>query len=81
MLIRTKQLVTVDIFYYRPDYTNLIQEFIWQTEDTIPELQRVHRFLDHWHRNIDAVIQEVLLSVNDKRIASYKSVDAFLKIN
>jgi uncharacterized protein Usg len=81
MLIRSKQLVTIDIFYYRPDYANLIQEFIWQTEDLVPELQRVHKFLDHWHRNIDAVVQEVLLSVDDRRIASYRSVDAFLKLN
>jgi uncharacterized protein Usg len=81
MLIRSRQLVTIDIFYYRPDYTNLIQEFIWQTEDLVPDLSRTHRFLNYWHQNIDAVVQEVLLSVNDKRIASYRSVDAFLKLN
>lgn len=81
MLIRPKQLVTIDIFYYRKDYRNFIQEFIWQTEDLIPELYRTHQFLNHWHKNIDAVVQEVLLSVNDKKIGSYKSVDAFLQLN
>jgi uncharacterized protein Usg len=81
MLIRSRQLVTIDIFYYRPDYQNLIQEFIWQTEDLVPELSRTHTFLNYWHKNIDAVVQEVLLSVNDKRIGSYRSVDAFLKLN
>lgn len=81
MLIRSKQLVTIDIFYYMPDHTHLIQEFLWQTEDMIPELHRTHRFLRYWHTNIDAVIQEILLSVNDRKIGSYQSVDAFLELN
>lgn len=81
MLIRRKQLVTIDVFYYMPDYVHLIQEFIWQTEDLVPEFHRTHRFLNHWHQNIDAVIQEVLVSVEDKRFGSYRSVDEIFQLN
>lgn len=81
MLLRPRQLVTIDIFYFRPDYKNLIQEFVWQTEDIIPELRRTHKFLNYWHKNIDAVVQEVLLSVNDRQIGAYRSVDHFLQLN
>ena len=59
MIIRRKSLVTVDILYWMPDYDNILQEFVWQTKDVVPEIPRVHKFLDYWHKNIDAVISEV----------------------
>lgn len=52
-------IVTIDIFYYMPMYTSIIQEFIWQTEDIVPRLPRTHKFLNFWKNNIDATIQEV----------------------
>lgn len=81
MILRYKQLVTIDIFYYNPDYKSIVNEFIWQTEDLVPELYRTHKFLNYWHKNIDAVVQEVLISVNDRKWGSYSSVDHFLQIN
>ena len=59
MIIRKKSLVTVDILYWMPDYENILQQFIWQTKDVVPEIPRVHKFLNYWHDNIDAVISEV----------------------
>lgn len=81
VILQNWQLVTIDVFYYRPDYKSLIQEFIWQTEDVVPELYRVHKFLNHWHKNIDAIIQEVQISINDKRYGSYRTVDEFFNLN
>jgi len=60
-----KNLVTVDVIYYMPDYTDIIQQFIWQTDDITPELPRVHRFLNYWHYNIEAVIKEIMVSYTD----------------
>ena len=57
-----KSLVTVNIFYYVPDYTAIVQEFVWQTEDTVPDIPRVHKFLNYWRESIDATIQQVLVS-------------------
>lgn len=81
MIIEKKQLITIDIFYYRSDYSNIIQEFIWQTIDVAPELRRTHKFLSYWHSNIDAVIQEVLISINERNYGKYRTVDAFLKVH
>jgi len=50
-----------------PDYQNILQEFIWQTDDYIPQLPRVHTFLNFWHEEIDAVVSEVFVSVHNKR--------------
>jgi uncharacterized protein Usg len=54
-----KSLVTLDVLYYMPDYTDIIQEFVWQTEDDTPNLPRVHTFLNYWKDNIEAAIKEV----------------------
>ena len=59
MIIRRKSLVTVDILYWMPDYENVLQQFIWQTKDVVPDIPRVHKFLNYWHDNIVAVISEV----------------------
>ena len=60
ILLYKKSVVTVDVFYFLPDYTNILQEFIWQTEDVVPQYPRVHEFLNYWKDNINAVISEVI---------------------
>jgi uncharacterized protein Usg len=68
-----KHIVTVDILYYMPDYSDIIQEFVWQTKDITPELPKIHSFLNYWKNNIEAVIKEVNVSYgekNDYRFAS-----------
>jgi uncharacterized protein Usg len=73
MIYLTKKLVTVNVLYYMPDYLDLVQEFIWQTKDIVPEIPRVHKFLNHWKDHIDAPIQEVQISYATK--GSYRTVD------
>ena len=62
MILRRKSIVTVDILYWMPDYNNILQEFTWQTRDVVPEIPRVHKFLNYWYENIDAVISEIKVS-------------------
>ena len=63
-------IVTINVLYWMPDYTHILQEFIWQTSDIRPEYPRVHRFLNYWHDNIEAVISEV--NIADNYVTSYK---------
>ena len=59
MIIKRKSLVTLNITYYRLDYRSILQEFIWQTMDVKPKYPRVQKFLNYWHNNIDAIINEI----------------------
>ena len=59
MILIKNTIVTVNVFYWMPDYQNVLQQFIWQTDDVKPEYPRVHKFLNYWHDNIDAVIEEI----------------------
>jgi len=66
VVIRRKTLVTLNVFYWMPDYENILQQFIWQTMDVKPKYPRVHRFLDYWHNNIDAVVSEVVICDSER---------------
>ena len=59
--IEKKDLVMVEIIYFMPDYVNIVQSFTWQTLDVRPKYPRVHKFLDYWRREIDAVIKEITI--------------------
>ena len=61
IIIKRKTLVTLNIFYWMPDYENILQQFVWQTMDIKPKYPRINRFLDYWHNNIDAVMNEVVI--------------------
>lgn len=64
--LMSTQIVVVNVTYFRPDYRSILQEFIWSTDDVVPELKRVHRFLTFWKNNIDAVIHNVEIAIPDQ---------------
>jgi len=81
MLIRSTKIVTVDIFYYLPDHPLILQEFVWSFDDIPPELQRMHKFLNHWKANIDAVVKEVLVGVSGEAPTRMEVVDKIFQLN
>ena len=62
--LRGERLTTTQVLYYMPDSPSLLQEFVWQTLDLAPEYPRIHRFLDFWRREIDAVIHSVSVTAS-----------------
>ena len=73
-----KSTVTTQIFYYRPDYVWLIQEFVWQCRDIVPELPKVHEFLNFWHDEIDATINQINIAYVSKE-RSYRNLNGSFK--
>jgi uncharacterized protein Usg len=56
------RLATAEVLYYMPDHPSVLQSFVWQTLDLAPQYPRIHKFLDFWRREIDAVIHSVQLA-------------------
>jgi uncharacterized protein Usg len=54
-----RRLTTAEVLYYMPGHPALLQSFLWQTLDQAPDFPRIHRFLEYWRREIDAVIHSV----------------------
>jgi len=67
-IIKRKTLITLNVYYWLPDYENILQQFMWQTVDVKPKYPRVNKFLNYWHNNIDAIINEVQISESERRI-------------
>lgn len=57
-----ERLTTAEVLYFMPDHPSLLQSFLWQTLDVAPTFPKVHRFLNFWRREIDAVIHSVTVS-------------------
>ncbi len=41
---------------------------MWQTVDVKPKYPRVNKFLNYWHNNIDAIINEVQITESERKI-------------
>ncbi|MEL6830963.1 MAG: hypothetical protein AAFO63_12600 [Pseudomonadota bacterium] len=76
-----KGLLTTEVLYYRPDCQTLLQSFVWQTLDTAPQFPRLNQFLDHWRREIEAVIHFIQIShANWIGPAEIRAIDGELRL-
>lgn len=64
--LRGWRLATAEVLYYMPDHPKLLQTFVWQTLDLAPAYPRIHKFLDFWRAEIDAVIHSVRLASGEQ---------------
>lgn len=78
MLFNPKcRLVTFSILYHLPDYQNIINEFIMQQFDLVPELPRLIAFLDFWDDKIEGPIKSVQVAWSGIRYSrSIRSIDS-----
>lgn len=75
-------LLTTEILYHLPDHPGLLQTFTWQTLDTAPRFPRLNRFLDHWRREIDAMIHTVRVAhCGLIRPAELRAIDGEFRLN
>lgn len=51
-------LTTAKIWYYRPDYRHLLQEFDLQFYDLFPKFPRLMGLLEHW-KTLDGPVHSV----------------------
>lgn len=75
LILKKRELITVDVNYFMPDHQSLLQSFIWQTEDLWPDIPRIYKFLSYWERNIPSKIHRVFVICQDglnwKNISHY----------
>ena len=78
-IIEKWTIASGQVVYYIPDYLHIVNEFVWQTEDKVPEFPRITKFLDYWDKFIDGPIKEVYIYDHDKH--NVRVVDRRYKIN
>lgn len=57
--LRGETLLTAEILYYMPDHRSILQSFMFQSLDAAPGFPRLAAFLDHWRREVQAVIHSI----------------------
>ncbi|TQV80864.1 usg protein [Denitrobaculum tricleocarpae] len=52
-------LATAEIIYRMPDHLELLQSYVWQEYDLVPEYPELQRFLKFWKENLDGPLVSV----------------------
>jgi uncharacterized protein Usg len=75
-------MLTAEIHYWMPDTPSLLQLFVWQTLDEAPHFPRLHRFLDHWRREIEATLHSIRIAHSALvKPAEVRMVDGIIRLH
>ncbi len=75
-------LMTAEIHYYLPDHPSLLQLFVWQQYDVAPRFPVLHAFLEHWNRDVEAVLHSIRIAHRHLIGPSeWRAVDGVITIN
>ena len=76
--LKDYRLTTAKILYHMPDHVNILQEYIWQDYDILPNYPQLTKFLDFWAREIEGKLHSVyvgnkeLITPGDYRFAEWE---------
>ena len=80
--LKGARLLTAEVLYYMPDHPSLLQTFLWQTMDEAPKFPRLAEFLDHWRREIEAVIHSVRVAHGEPLdVPGWRNASGVLRIH
>jgi len=81
MQLKGYGLMTAEIHYYMPDHPALLQLFVLQEYDVAPQFPVLHRFLDHWRREVEAALHSIRIA-HQQLIgpAEWRAIDGIITI-
>ena len=75
-------LTTAEITYRMPDFSNVLQVFVWQEFDLFPKFPRLYGFLDFWRESLEGPLHSVRFSHRRLiRPGEWKKVDGEFLLN
>jgi len=80
--LRGGSLLTAEILYYRPDHPSVLQSFAWQTIDAGPRFPKLVTFLEHWRKEVRAMIHSIRIAHSDWiGPTDFRNVDGVLRLH
>lgn len=61
-MLNDYQLTTAEILYHLPDHPNLLQSYVWQEYDLLPNFPELTKFLDFWEKKLDGPLHSVTVA-------------------
>lgn len=62
LMLKGYGLTTAEIFYRMPDYSHVLNSYIWQDYDLAPDHPKLLGFVEFWQREIDGALHSVRFS-------------------
>lgn len=62
LMLKGYGLTTAEIIYYLPDYTHVLNSYIWQEYDLAPDHPKLFEFMEFWQNEIDGLVHSVRFS-------------------
>lgn len=59
MMLKGYGLTTAEFFYHMPDYTHVLNSYVWQEYDIAPDHPRLFEFVEFWQRELDGPLHSV----------------------
>ena len=59
LILRGYGMTTAEFFYRMPDYTHVLNSFVWQDYDLAPDHPRLFRFIEFWQDQIEGKLHSV----------------------
>ena len=59
LMLKGYGLTTAEFFYRMPDYTHVLNTFVWQEYDLAPDHPRLFRFIEFWQDSIEGKLHSV----------------------
>ena len=53
------RLTTAEILYQIPEYPDLLQSYLWQSLDRVPDFPKLNDFLSAWEKDLDGKLHSV----------------------
>ena len=69
IILKDYRLVTVEVIYHLPDHPDILQSFIWQERDLLPDFPNLKKFLKYWQAHIEGAIHSVMVDNKEDGLA------------
>jgi len=60
--LRDYRFTTAEIIYRLPDHVDILQTYVWQEIDLLPEFPALKKFLDFWTQQLDGPLHSVRIA-------------------
>lgn len=59
LMLKGYGLTTAEFTYHMPDFAHVLNTFVWQDYDVLPDYPRLFKFIEFWQREIDGPLHSV----------------------
>lgn len=59
LMLKGYGLTTAEFFYHMPDYTHVLNSYVWQAYDLAPDHPELFKFVEFWQKKIDGALHSV----------------------